>query len=180
MELLAIKDAIAGIAKPVGDIINGLHTSKEEKAGALALLQKTLNEANVEVERIGMIGIEAEAKSDSWITKNWRPIGSLIFIAIVPAIIIGSFVTIGGVTVGMTIATALATVPGIVWTMIGGCFAGYAALRSLVDKPLKSGVYNELANAMGSKKQERKANKMKAKLLKDGFSPEEISELFDE
>lgn len=178
MELLAIKEAIAGLAGPVRDIIDDLHTSKVEKAEAMAKLQSVLNQANIEVERIGMVGIEAEAKSESWIARNWRPIASLIFISIVPAIIIGSFVTVGGVVVSTTIAAALATVPGIVWAMIGGCFSGYAALRSLVDKPLKAGVYNELSAGLNNKKAQRKSDKMKAKLLKKGFSAEEIGEVF--
>ena len=188
MGLLEIKDAVAGIAEPVGKIIDDLHSSKVEKAEAMAKLQSVLNEANVKVEEIGMTGIEAEAKSDSWIARNWRPIGSLVFIAIVPAILIGAFIpvtiTVGGVATQVlaakVMAEAIATIPGIVWTMIGGCFAGYAALRSLVDKPLKAGTYNEIAGSMNNKKAQRKLDKQRLKMLKKGFSAEEISEVLGE
>jgi len=77
-------------------------------------------------------------------------------------------------------AEAIAIVPGIVWTMIGGCFAGYAALRSLVDKPLKAGVYGELSGSLNNKKAQRKLDKQRLKMLKKGFSAEEINEVLGE
>jgi hypothetical protein len=148
----AVKAAVTGLAEPASKIIDELHTGKIEKAEALARMQEVLNTVVIETERIGASVIIEEAKSQSWLARNWRPIGMMTFISIIPAIIIGSFLKIGGEYVSVTIATSLALVPAILWTIIGGGYAGYTALRSLVDKPVKAGTYEKLADALKKKR----------------------------
>jgi hypothetical protein len=81
---------IGQIFKPAADLIDSLHTSEEEKltkkAALLELHTSFLVEA-LEYEQAQLNAkkeiILAEAKSDSWIARNWRPITMLTFLALV-------------------------------------------------------------------------------------------------
>ena len=73
-----IVDAIAGIFKPVADTIDELHVSKEEKLLAKAKLETAKNQAISAASR----AVEAEATSDSWLTRSWRPITMLSFLSL--------------------------------------------------------------------------------------------------
>jgi len=89
MNILAvIKDIFAPAAKLVDD----LHTSEEEKLAIKAQMLGTYGRAleagyeysQKELETKGRV-IEAEAKSEHWITSTWRPITMLTFVALVVA-----------------------------------------------------------------------------------------------
>ena len=84
------------LVKTIGGVIDDLVTSDEEK-GELKLKflnqqLETIREANkMEIARINAKTkqteaqtrvIEAEAKSDSWLTKTWRPIVMIMFAGI--------------------------------------------------------------------------------------------------
>lgn len=152
MQMKVIKDVVAGIAGPLAGIIDSVHDSKMDKATALAKMQDALNDANVGLEEIGKEIIVAEATSDNWLAKSWRPIGALMFVSLIPAIIIGSFFEVNGQAVSMTMATAIATVPLVVWGLIGGTYSGYTALRSFVDKKLSASSFTTLADSLVKKK----------------------------
>ena len=95
METKIIKEIVGSLIKPIANVIDDIHTSKIEKAEAMAQMQKALNEANLEVEKLGRDTIIAEVRSESWIVRNWRPIASLTFVAIIPAMIFTSFFKVG-------------------------------------------------------------------------------------
>lgn len=93
----ATMNFISGIFKPAADLIDNVHTSDEEKLELRNVLVKLQNEVTTKqidllskqmdlekqlIEAQGSI-IKTEAKSDSWIAKNWRPITMLTFLVII-------------------------------------------------------------------------------------------------
>jgi hypothetical protein len=85
-----IFELIRGIFKPAVELIDELHTSEEEK---LAHKANTLNtyvgaiEAGIEYEKENLKQraaiVEAESKSEHWLTATWRPIVMLTFLSLV-------------------------------------------------------------------------------------------------
>ena len=73
-----ITAAIKGFFQPVADLIDNLHTSEEEKALAKAKLVA----AEAQVISAATSAVVAEAKSDSWLTRSWRPITMLVFLGL--------------------------------------------------------------------------------------------------
>lgn len=87
-----VLDIVGGIFKPAAELIDNLHTSKEEKlqqkAVLLDLQTSFLTEAlQYEQEQMKAKAeiIKAEASSQSWVTRSWRPITMLSFVAAVLA-----------------------------------------------------------------------------------------------
>ena len=81
---------IGQIFKPAMEMIDNVHTSEEEKltkkAQLLELQTGFLTQAlNYESEQLKARAaiITAEAKSESWLTRTWRPITMLTFLALV-------------------------------------------------------------------------------------------------
>lgn len=82
---------IGEVVKPITDLIDELHTSKEEKAQ----LQLAVNQLTVQLAE-KMIGFEttlatkraeiivAEATGHSWLQRNWRPVAALTIVAVIP------------------------------------------------------------------------------------------------
>ncbi|KKM91464.1 hypothetical protein LCGC14_1228260 [marine sediment metagenome] len=87
---MSIFSVIGGLIKPIGDIVDNLHTSGEEKAEAVLALQKVQNAVTAKIldyeskllEAQSSI-IVAEASGQSWIQRNWRPITMLTFLVLV-------------------------------------------------------------------------------------------------
>ena len=83
---------IGQIFKPATELIDNLHTSQEEKLQQKAVLLQLqtdflLQGLQYEQEQLKQKSaiIMAEAKSDSWIARNWRPITMLTFLALIVA-----------------------------------------------------------------------------------------------
>ena len=81
---------IGQIFKPAMEMIDAVHTSEEEKLqqkAQLLDLQLTFMTQGLDYELAQLKAkqeiILAEAKSESWITRNWRPITMLTFLALV-------------------------------------------------------------------------------------------------
>lgn len=78
---------IGQIFKPAAELVDNLHTSTEEKLEQKAimlntqveLLEYALDYETKQLEAKTEI-IVAEAKSESWITRNWRPVTMLSFV----------------------------------------------------------------------------------------------------
>jgi|TARA_R100001224_G_scaffold28713_1_gene15711 hypothetical protein len=87
MNLLA---KIVEIIKPVGQIIDQVHTSEEERAklkNELFVLQAQLQVEVLEYEK-NLLNkqsqiITAEAQGNSWLQRSWRPITMLTFLVLV-------------------------------------------------------------------------------------------------
>lgn len=132
MNFLSLLGSIFG---PATKLIDDLHTSEEEK---LAVKQKMFElqvqafsraeKYESDLLRAKSTIIEAEAKSESWIARNWRPITMLTFLALV---VLNSF----GVLVVPLAPEA--------WTLLQIGLGGYVVGRS-TEKSLK--VWKDIKN----------------------------------
>lgn len=83
---------IGQVFKPAADLVDSLHTSDEERLQMKAvmleqqinMLTYALDYETKQLEAKSRI-IEAEARSEHWITATWRPITMLSFVAAVLA-----------------------------------------------------------------------------------------------
>ena len=64
----------ADLVKGVGGVIDNLHTSKEEKLEAERKIKELMANYQVEMEKNITSRWEADLKSDSWLSKNVRPL----------------------------------------------------------------------------------------------------------
>ena len=64
----------AELVKGVGGVIDNLHTSKEEKLEAERKIKELMANYQVEMEKNITSRWEADLKSDSWLSKNVRPL----------------------------------------------------------------------------------------------------------
>tara|TARA_B100000424_G_C22891128_1_gene474059 strand:+ start:707 stop:1099 length:393 start_codon:yes stop_codon:yes gene_type:complete len=71
----------ADLVKGVGNVIDDLHTSKEEKLAAEQKIQELIASYEIEMEKQISDRWKADMNSDSWLSKNVRPM-VLIFLVI--------------------------------------------------------------------------------------------------
>ena len=64
----------ADLVKNVGGVIDDLHTSEEEKLEAERKIKEVIANYEVEMENNITSRWEADLKSDSWLSKNVRPL----------------------------------------------------------------------------------------------------------
>ena len=77
----------ADLVKGVGGVIDNLHTSKEEKLEAERKIKEIIANYEVEMEKNITSRWEADLKSDSWLSKNVRPM-VLIFLIVCTMLLI--------------------------------------------------------------------------------------------
>ncbi len=75
------------LIKGVGGVIDNLHTSGEEKLEAEQKIKELIANYEVEMEKNITSRWEADMKSDSWLSKNVRPL-VLIFLVVCTMLII--------------------------------------------------------------------------------------------
>lgn len=122
---MGILEAIGGIFGTVGKAVDEFHTSQEEKLALKAKLlevQTQVFEQAVELERAQIEAqrdvVVAEAQSESWITRNWRPVTMLSFVVLM-------FMT----AFGLADVDLLSRVPEKLWTAITVGLGGYIVSR---------------------------------------------------
>ncbi len=89
---MSILTAITGIFPAAAKLIDDMHTSEEEKLEqkgnlmkmSLSFMEKGLDFELAQVQAKTAI-IIAEAKSESWLTSNWRPLTMVSFVALIGA-----------------------------------------------------------------------------------------------
>ena len=77
----------AAVVKGVGSVIDNLHTSAEEKLEAERKIKELIANYEVEMEKNITTRWEADQKSDSWLSKNVRPM-VLIFLIVCTMLLI--------------------------------------------------------------------------------------------
>ena len=77
----------ADLIKNVSGVIDNLHTSKEEKLEAERKIKELMANYQVEMEKNITSRWEADLKSDSWLSKNVRPL-VLIFLIVCTMLLI--------------------------------------------------------------------------------------------
>ena len=75
------------LVKGVGGVIDDLHTSKEEKLEAEQKIKELIASYEVQMEKEISSRWNADMKSDSWLSKNVRPL-VLIFLVISTVLLI--------------------------------------------------------------------------------------------
>ena len=77
----------AELVKGIGGVVDNLHTSKEEKLEAERKIKELMANYEVEMEKNITSRWEADLKSDSWLSKNVRPL-TLVFLIVCTMLLI--------------------------------------------------------------------------------------------
>ena len=108
------------LVKGVGGVIDNLHTSKEEKLAAELKIKELISNYEVEMEKTITDRWSADMNSDSWLSKNIRPM-TLAFLVISTVLMI--FIDAG--TIKFTVEDKWTDLLQIVLiTVIGAYFGG--------------------------------------------------------
>ena len=139
---MGILSFLGGALEPLTQMVDDLQTSDEER-GAIQI-ELTKLENTIKSELLDLEGrfiqaqsavIIAEAQSQSWIARNWRPLVMLTFASLIVLIATGYMDT-----------DALNAVPEQLWKLLTLGIGGYMTLRS-VDKAMPG-----ITAAMGKKR----------------------------
>jgi len=110
----------ADLVKGIGGVVDNLHTSKEEKLEAERKIKELMANYEVEMEKNISSRWEADLKSDSWLSKNVRPL-VLIFLIICTMLLI--FIDAG--TINFEVKSSWVDLLQLVLiTVIGAYFGG--------------------------------------------------------
>ena len=77
----------AELVKGVGGVIDDLHTSNEEKLEAERKIKELISNYEIEIEKNITARWQVDLKSDSWLSKNVRPL-VLIFLIVCTMLLI--------------------------------------------------------------------------------------------
>ena len=83
------------LVKGVGEVIDNLHTSQDEKLAAELKIRELISNYEVEMEKTITDRWSADMNSDSWLSKNIRPM-TLAFLVISTVLMI--FIDAGTIT----------------------------------------------------------------------------------
>ena len=110
----------ADLVKGVGGVIDNLHTSKEEKLAAEQKIQELISDYETKMEANISDRWKADMNSDSWLSKNVRPM-VLIFLVVCTVLMI--FIDAG--TISFTVEEKWTDLLQLVLiTVIGAYFGG--------------------------------------------------------
>ena len=110
----------ADLVKNVGGVIDNLHTSKEEKLAAEQKIKELVANYEIEMEKNITDRWKADMNSDSWLSKNVRPM-TLIFLVVSTVLMI--FIDAG--TIQFTVEQKWTDLLQLVLiTVIGAYFGG--------------------------------------------------------
>ena len=110
----------AELVKGVGGVIDNLHTSKEEKLEAERKIKELMANYQVEMEKNITSRWEADLKSDSWLSKNVRPL-VMIFLIVCTMLLI--FIDAGAINFEVK-SSWVDLLQLVLITVIGAYFGG--------------------------------------------------------
>ena len=110
----------AELVKGVGGVIDNLHTSAEEKLEAERKIKELIANYEVEMEKNITARWEADLKSDSWLSKNVRPM-VLIFLIVCTMLLI--FIDAGALKFEVK-SSRVELLQLVLITVIGAYFGG--------------------------------------------------------
>jgi hypothetical protein len=110
----------AELVKGVGGVIDNLHTSAEEKLEAERKIKELVANYQVEMEKNITSRWEADLKSDSWLSKNVRPM-VLIFLIVCTMLLI--FIDAGAIKFNVK-DSYIDLLQLVLITVIGAYFGG--------------------------------------------------------
>ena len=116
----------ADLVKGVGGVIDNLHTSKEEKLAAEQKIKELVANYEVEMEKNITDRWKSDMNSDSWLSKNVRP---MILIFLVVSTVLMIFIDAG--TIQFTVEEKWTDLLQLVLiTVIGAYFGGRSFEKS--------------------------------------------------
>ena len=119
----------AELVKGVGGVIDELHTSKEEKLAAELKVKELIASYEVEMEKQISDRWKADMNSDSWLSKNVRPM-VLIFLVISTVLMI--FIDAG--TINFNVEPKWTDLLQIVLITVIGAYFGGRSLEKVKQK----------------------------------------------
>ncbi len=108
------------LVKSVGGVLDNLTTSKEEKLEAERKIKELIANYEVEMEKNITSRWEADLKSDSWLSKNVRPM-TLIFLIVCTMLLI--FIDAGAINFNVK-ESYVDLLQIVLITVIGAYFGG--------------------------------------------------------
>jgi hypothetical protein len=108
------------LVKGVGGVLDNLITSKDEKAAAELKIKELISKYEIEMESNITARWEADAKTDSWLAKNVRPMVLIFLIACTMLLI---FIDAGVITFEVK-ASWVDLLQLVLITVIGAYFGG--------------------------------------------------------
>ena len=110
----------ADLVKNVGGVLDNLTTSKEEKLEAERKIKELVANYEIEMEKNITARWEADLKSDSWLSKNVRPM-TLIFLIVCTMLLI--FIDAGAISFNVK-DSYIDLLQLVLITVIGAYFGG--------------------------------------------------------
>ena len=110
----------ADLVKGIGGVVDNLHTSKEEKLEAERKIKELMVNYEAEMEKNITSRWEADLKSDSWLSKNVRPL-VMIFLIVCTMLLI--FIDAGAINFEVK-SSWVDLLQLVLITVIGAYFGG--------------------------------------------------------
>ena len=114
----------ADLVKGVGGVIDNLHTSKEEKLAAEAKIKELIANHQAKMEQNITDRWSADMNSDSWLSKNVRP---LILIFLVVSTVLMIFIDAG--TISFTVEEKWTALLQLVLITVIGAYFGVRTME---------------------------------------------------
>jgi hypothetical protein len=128
--LTKIFSAGAGeLVKSVGGVIDNLHTSKEEKLEAEQKIKELVASYEVQMEKEISSRWDADMKSDSWLSKNVRP---LVLVFLVVSTVLMIFIDAG--TINFVVEAKWTDLLQLVLITVIGAYFGGRTLEKKIKK----------------------------------------------
>ena len=117
------------LVKGVGEIVDDLHTSGEEKLQAEHKIKELLSNYEVELEKEITSRWESDMKSDSWLSKNVRP---LVLVFLVVSTVLMIFIDAG--TINFVVEAKWTDLLQLVLITVIGAYFGGRTLEKKIKK----------------------------------------------
>ena len=119
----------AELVKGVGGVIDNLHTSGEEKLEAERKIKELIASYEVQMEKEISSRWEADMKSDSWLSKNVRP---LVLVFLVVSTVLMIFIDAG--TINFVVEAKWTDLLQLVLITVIGAYFGGRTLEKKIKK----------------------------------------------
>ena len=117
------------LVESVGGVIDNLHTSKDEKLAAAQKVKELIASYEIEMEKQVTSRWEADMKSDSWLSKNVRP---LVLIFLVVSTVLMIFIDAG--TIKFVVEPKWTDLLQLVLITVIGAYFGGRTLEKKIKK----------------------------------------------
>ena len=120
----------AELVKGVGGVIDNLHTSKEEKLAAEQKIQKLISNYETQMEQNITDRWKSDMNSDSWLSKNVRP---LVLVFLVVSTVLMIFIDAG--TINFIVEEKWTDLLQLVLITVIGAYFGGRTMEKRVKAP---------------------------------------------